>query len=92
MQVKHNFFRKLTTANRTLWDCGRKVGPATPRRPGLEVRMYDRETVELALYTLEEGMTQREAAELCGDSRASVGFWAAGRVPHERGAGRCIWQ
>lgn len=50
--------------------------------------MYDRETVELALYALEEGMTQREAAELCGASRASVGFWAAGRVPHERGAGR----
>lgn len=47
--------------------------------------MYDRETVELALYALEEGMTQREAAELCGASRASVGFWAAGRVPHERG-------
>ena len=35
------------------WDCGRKVGPATPRRPGLEVRMYDRETVELALYALD---------------------------------------
>ena len=50
--------------------------------------MYDRETVELALYALEEGMTQREAAELCGASRASVGFRAAGRVPHERGAGR----
>lgn len=50
--------------------------------------MYDRETVELALYAPEEGMTQREAAELCGVSRASVGFWAAGRVPHERGAGR----
>ena len=39
--------------------------------------MYDRETVELALYALEEGMTQREAAELCGVPRASVGFWAA---------------
>ena len=50
--------------------------------------MYDRETVELAPCALEEGMTQREAAELCGVSRASVGFWAAGRVPHERGAGR----
>lgn len=49
--------------------------------------MYDRETVGLALYALEDGMTQREAAELCGVSRASVGFWTAGRVPHERGAG-----
>lgn len=50
--------------------------------------MYDRETVELAPRALEEGMTQREAAELCGVSRVSVGFRAAGRVPHERGAGR----
>lgn len=69
-------------------DCGRKVGPVTPRRPGLEIRMYDRETVELAPCALEEGMARREVAELCGVSRASVGFWAAGRVPHERGAGR----
>lgn len=49
--------------------------------------MCDRETVGLALYALEEGMTQRETAELCGVSRASVGFWAAERVPHERGVG-----
>ena len=41
------------TAELGPWDCGRKVGPATPRRPGLEVRMYDRETVELALYALD---------------------------------------
>lgn len=50
--------------------------------------MCDRETVELAPCAPGEGMTRREAAELCGVSRASVGFWAAGRVPHERGAGR----
>lgn len=69
-------------------DCGRKVEPTTPRRPGLEVRMYDRETVGLAPCAPGEGMTRRETAELCGVSRASVDFWAAGRVPHERGAGR----
>ena len=50
--------------------------------------MRDRETNELAPCAPEEGMTRREAAELCGVSRASVGFWAAGRVPHEREAGR----
>ena len=50
--------------------------------------MYDRETVELAPCAPGESMTQRKAAELCGVSHASVGFWAAGRVPHERGAGR----
>lgn len=50
--------------------------------------MCDRETVELAPCAPGEGMTRREAAELCGVSRASVGFWAAGHVPHERGAGR----
>ena len=41
------------TAELEPWDCGRKVGPATPRRPGLEVRMHDGETVELALYALD---------------------------------------
>lgn len=41
--------------------------------------MYDRETVELALLALEEGMTQKEAAELCGASRSAVKHWAAGR-------------
>lgn len=51
---------------------------------GREVRMYDRETVELALLALEEGMSTREAAELCGCSATSVSAWAAGRVPHER--------
>ena len=50
--------------------------------------MYDRETVELALLALEEGMTQKEAAELCGASRSAVKHWAAGRLPHDRPAGR----
>lgn len=50
--------------------------------------MYDRETVGLAPCAPGEGMTRRETAELCGVPRASVDFWAAGRVPHERGAGR----
>ncbi|WP_455803861.1 hypothetical protein, partial [Adlercreutzia sp. CNCM I-6215] len=30
--------------------------------------MYDRDVVELALLALEEGMSQQEAAELCGAS------------------------
>lgn len=41
--------------------------------------MYDRETVELALLALEEGMTQKEAAELCGASSdvadVAILFW-----------------
>ena len=43
--------------------------------------MYDRETVELALMALEEGMTRAEAAELAGAARRTVGRWAAGRLP-----------
>lgn len=46
--------------------------------------MYDRETVELALLALEEGMTHREAAKFCGASRGAVGGWARGQVPHLR--------
>ncbi len=34
--------------------CGLEVGPRGG--PGLEVRMYSRDDVELALYALEEGM------------------------------------
>lgn len=49
--------------------------------------MYDRDTVDLALYALEEGMTQREAAELVGASRTAVASWAAGRLPHRRPEG-----
>ena len=46
--------------------------------------MYDRETVELALLALDEGMSQAEAAELCGAGRTAVGNWARGRLPHPR--------
>lgn len=38
------------------------------QRSGPEVRMHDRETVELFLYAREEGMGAREAARLCGVS------------------------
>lgn len=48
--------------------------------------MYDRETYELAMLALEEGMGCAEAAELCGASRRSVARWAAGRPPHPRKA------
>ena len=34
--------------------------------------MYDRETVELALMALGEGMTHAEAAELCGRRVAGI--------------------
>ena len=47
--------------------------------------MYDRKVVELALWALEEGMTQAEAAAIAGVGRVSVGNWAAGRLPHDRG-------
>ncbi|MDO4436955.1 MAG: IS3 family transposase [Coriobacteriaceae bacterium] len=50
--------------------------------------MYDRDTVELALYALEDGMTLGAAARLVGASRTAVGNWAAGRLPHERASGR----
>lgn len=39
--------------------------------------MYDRDVVELALLALEEGMSQQEAAELCGASRGTVGYLLA---------------
>ncbi len=39
---------------RMRWGCGLEVGPRGG--PGLEVRMYSRDDVELALYALEEGM------------------------------------
>ena len=48
------------------------------------VRMYDDETVELALLALEGGMTQSEAAALAGVSARTVASWAAGRRPHRR--------
>lgn len=34
--------------------------------------MYDRDTVELALLTLGEGMSRAEAAEFCGASPSAV--------------------
>lgn len=37
--------------------------------------MYDRDTIELALLALEEGMSQGEAAELAGVARTTVGNW-----------------
>lgn len=49
--------------------------------------MYDRETVELALYAVEDGMSRREAAALAGCTVASLGRWPAGRIPHERAGG-----
>lgn len=46
--------------------------------------MYDRDTIELALLALEEGMSQGEAAELAGVARTTAGNWERGRLPHER--------
>ena len=57
-------FRRETGAGTRAWGCGLEVGPRGG--PGLEVRMYSRDDVELALYALEEGMGARGAAELVG--------------------------
>lgn len=48
--------------------------------------MYERETVELALYAVEEGMSRREAAELAGCTVGALRHWLDGRIPHERAA------
>lgn len=48
--------------------------------------MYDRETIELALYALEIGHSTREAAEIAGASKSAVCAWASGRIPRERQA------
>ena len=49
--------------------------------------MYDGETVRRALAALAEGMTQSEAAALCGVTRQTVRNWAAGRLPRGRARG-----
>ena len=46
--------------------------------------MYDRETVEMALYALSEGAGHAEAAELCGATPDSVRRWALHGPPHKR--------
>ena len=43
--------------------------------------MHDRETVELALMALEEGMTLAQAGEIAGVPLRTVGNWATGRLP-----------
>lgn len=43
--------------------------------------MYDRDTIELALLALEEGMSQGEAAELAGVARTTVGNWERAGCP-----------
>ena len=49
--------------------------------PGLGVRMYSREDVELALEGLAEGMSVREVSEMVGCRGSTVRDWAAGRLP-----------
>lgn len=49
--------------------------------------MHDRDTVDIALYALKEGMTQQVAAELVGAPRTSVVSQAAARIPHLRPKG-----
>ena len=60
----------------------------TPGGVGTGVRMHERDDVELALMALGEGWAQAEAGALVGASGQTVSRWAAGRVPHERRAGR----
>lgn len=50
--------------------------------------MYDMETIELALLALEDGMSQREAAQFAGATRESVRRWAHGQIPHMRAGKR----
>lgn len=64
----------------------------TPGGVGTGVRMHDRDDVELALMALEEGWTRAEAGALVGVSGQTVSRWAAGRVPHERRAGRIVYR
>ncbi len=48
--------------------------------------MYDKETVELALAALAEGLSLRGAAAVAGVSASCAGNWSRGFVP---GSGRC---
>ena len=50
--------------------------------------MFDRETIELALYAREEGMTLAQVAELVGASVSCVRNWTEGKIPHEKGVPR----
>lgn len=43
--------------------------------------MYDRETVELALWAVSEGLSHRAAGELVGVPHATVAAWASGQLP-----------
>lgn len=49
---------------------------------GSGVRVYDRETVELALRAIEGGMTLAGAAGLVGASPRAVAYWSSGALPH----------
>lgn len=48
--------------------------------------MYDRDDYGLAMYTLDEGMTPREAADIVGCSRCAVAKWRQDGPPHTRGS------
>lgn len=43
--------------------------------------MHDRETVELALWAVSEGLSHRAAGELVGVPHATVAAWASGQLP-----------
>ena len=60
-------------------DCGQKVGHLGGVRT--EVRMYDRDTVELLLLALDEGMGVTRAAREVGVSLDTARRWAAGMLP-----------
>ena len=61
------------------WGCGQKVGHLRGVRT--EVRMYDRDTVELLLLALDEGMGVTRAAREVGVSLDTARRWAAGMLP-----------
>jgi transposase InsO family protein len=70
----------------------RRIGGADKNLDQLLVQegvlMYDKDVVELALYALEIGHTQAEAAEIAGTSRRTVSTWKNGLVPHVRNVSR----
>ena len=58
----------------------KKVGPLAG--PDLEVRMHDRERVELFLLAREDGMCVAAASAFAGVSRRTGWHWEHGELPH----------
>ena len=79
VSLADNRIEVLVHALRGKRDCGQKVGHLRGVRT--EVRMYDRDTVELLLLALDEGMGVTRAAREVGVSLDTARRWAAGMLP-----------